>query len=71
MCMKNVEMMIIIYIIYVLLVMLTLKSASQSQKEKEQDEKALYRAVFNNNKDDVERLLAKGVSSTAYKGPVS
>ena len=49
--------------------MLTLKSDTQSQKEKEQDEKALYNAVVNRNKDEVGRLIAKGVSSTAYKDP--
>ncbi len=35
------------------------------------EEKELFEAVENNNKDEVIRLLALGVSSTGYKDDVS
>ena len=50
---------------YLLLVMLKWKSPT-----KVRDERILYEAVLNNNKDEVERLIAKGVSSTEYKNPM-
>ncbi len=56
----------ICYIVIFVLVVLVLVMGSESSKE----EKALYEAVYDNNKDEVMCLLDGGVSSIGYKDHV-